>query len=791
MPSAVTTAMDESSPAARGGAATVDWPRWVWPLLVGAAFWLLFQDWILRAIRVATNARGTTTWEVLTGIFSQSWNPDWSHILIIPLISLYYIRLHQHELAASRPDVSWRPLEIAIDLGAVLVVGLWLLFVAGYGQRMVDAGAGFLRPLFASSDKFAFALRGPLIVGAWTLLLFSRAMHAMLWRPMLDRLGLPIDAASWMRMSGLVILLTGIANYMYWIYPGRNDMLQGYSVVLALFGLVLLCMGPDRMRVLWFPVLFLVFSVKIAQRQWEMIAWQLQWIASRAAGALLTMSGPITGLEARVDGSTIELYQGVQELGKLNVAEACAGLRMLMAFLALGVAMAFLFDRAWWQRLIMVGMTVPIALAVNIGRVTTLGFLYPINPELASGDFHTFIGMLMLIPAALMFMGLGWVLDQIVIREGEADEPARRTGDARPAEVAAPRADLWRLGRGVLAGVGLMGLMGLGYGLVVAYSRPELLPFGLTLTSGVALATAASAAILAGVGWVGWQALRSRGSTPPRFGLTLGVAVGVLLAAASGLYGVVSANELVLTYKPIDLRHKLFMLPEQLQGWKMVSEDPPLTAEVREALGTDDYISRVYRDLALPESDGGGFARVHIAYYTNTPDTVPHVPDRCYVAGGVQPVDVSKVTLTLGGPGYHTDEQGRTTALSKLHGGSVRVPRTDIPATIFTFTTPESGGRQGNVIYFFSANGKFLPTPEAVRAQGFGLRDRYSYYCKIEVGFFGVDDPQRAVQRTSEVLSAMMPEILAALPDWVEVTRMSRQAESDQSQPAEADRARF
>ena len=91
----------------------------------------------------------------------------------------------------------------------------------------------------------------------------------------------------------------------------------------------------------------------------------------------------------------------------------------------MGVALAFLWDRAWWQRLVMISMAIPIALAVNIGRVTALGLIYLVDKRYAQGDFHIFVGMLMLIPAAGLFLLLGWVLDQIIVRDEHEGDAGR------------------------------------------------------------------------------------------------------------------------------------------------------------------------------------------------------------------------------------------------------------------------------------------------------------------------------------------------------------------------------
>ena len=60
--------------------------------------------------------------------------------------------------------------------------------------------------------------------------------------------------------------------------------------------------------------------------------------------------------------------------GQLNVEEACSGMRLMMAFVTLGVAMAYLGDRPAWQRVIMVIFCVSIAVLCNTIRVTTTGF---------------------------------------------------------------------------------------------------------------------------------------------------------------------------------------------------------------------------------------------------------------------------------------------------------------------------------------------------------------------------------------------------------------------------------
>ena len=103
-------------------------------------------------------------------------------------------------------------------------------------------------------------------------------------------------------------------------------------------------------------------------------------------------------LEATASGVVIDVvYKGIQIEPPMDVAEACSGMRLLMAFLALGVAMAYLHYRPFWQRIVLLLSTIPIAILCNIIRVTITGFIYVlISPKYAQGIYHDMLGMAML-----------------------------------------------------------------------------------------------------------------------------------------------------------------------------------------------------------------------------------------------------------------------------------------------------------------------------------------------------------------------------------------------------------
>jgi exosortase len=228
-------------------------------------------------------------------------------------------------------------------------------------------------------------------------------------------------ATSWF---GLLMLIAGIVFYILGIYPVRNDMVKGYSMIMALGGLVLFMTGWRMASVLWFPVAYLVFAVKVSDAIWGAVAFKLQWIAAQVSTVALNVLGVLIGLEADVTGNHITLiHHGKTIEPALTVAEACSGLRSLMMFIALGVAVAYLAKRPWWARLIMVGSTVPVAILANVARVTALGLIYPYNRELTQGDAHLMLGLVLLVTVALvMFLLIGWILDKLVVEPDEQPE---------------------------------------------------------------------------------------------------------------------------------------------------------------------------------------------------------------------------------------------------------------------------------------------------------------------------------------------------------------------------------
>jgi exosortase len=217
---------------------------------------------------------------------------------------------------------------------------------------------------------------------------------------------------------GLLPLGLGLAWYAMCVAGSPalwHHNLRGLGFGVALFGLALLFCGWSAMRVLWFPLLYVViFGQHISAQFLGRLTERLQDFAAKGSWLVLNT----IGIDTDRSGNLLTVWHdGVAKT--LNIAEACSGMRMLVAFLALGVAMAYTGLPRLWQRVLLVAMAIPVALLVNVLRVVTLGILSLWDADFAAGEFHTMIGLLWLVPAFLLYLGILWILRRVVIEEKE------------------------------------------------------------------------------------------------------------------------------------------------------------------------------------------------------------------------------------------------------------------------------------------------------------------------------------------------------------------------------------
>ncbi len=211
----------------------------------------------------------------------------------------------------------------------------------------------------------------------------------------------PIEP-SW---SGLLPLLLGaLALAVGRLGVELMSMRTGF--VLTLNGMVLLLLGLPVYRILAFPLLFLFLMVPLPQSLVNVIAFPLQLIAADLAVSTVQYFG----LPVMREGNIIHLPGDF----RLFVAEACSGLRSLMALGTLGVVFAYFFRKSWTERVILVASTIPIAVLVNAVRVAITVVLSSWwGQQAAQGVIHQTEGFFTFGLAFCLLLAEAWLITRL------------------------------------------------------------------------------------------------------------------------------------------------------------------------------------------------------------------------------------------------------------------------------------------------------------------------------------------------------------------------------------------
>ncbi|HIJ72155.1 MAG TPA: exosortase/archaeosortase family protein [Planctomycetes bacterium] len=308
-----------------------------------------------------------------------------------------YVLVSDIDVSDKQSDLSWASLGTSVYI-KVLVIGglLWYLFreeMDGVVHRWVSDPSwshGFLIPLFS----------------LYFLNQHKKELLRLETRP---------------NYIGLVFMILCIIFYPLNIVQFKFAYARPLTVVATLGTIVLFLGGWRLVRYVWLPVAYLIFAIPLPARLYRSITIPMRQFAAQIAAILLNI---VPNLEATVNGVVIDVvYKSVRMEPGLDVAEACSGMRLLMAFLALGVAMAYLHGRPAWQRIVLLASTVPIAILCNVVRVTVTGFIYILwDPRYAQGIYHDMLGMAML-PLAFGFYGfLAWFMSNLFEPEDSIEQ---------------------------------------------------------------------------------------------------------------------------------------------------------------------------------------------------------------------------------------------------------------------------------------------------------------------------------------------------------------------------------
>lgn len=185
----------------------------------------------------------------------------------------------------------------------------------------------------------------------------------------------------WLLGIGLILRCCGAAQMV--------DSLSAASLVFTVSGVVVLTLGMGRLRAILPVILLLLFATPMPMDFTGRIAFELKELA--VAGAINL--GNLLGLGAARHGANIQIPG--QTL-MLPVADACGGLRSLFALTTLGYCLAFFIgSRSWRRRIVILAVTVPLAVSVNIVRIVGLCFMArDVDIHYAGGNGHTLMNFI-------------------------------------------------------------------------------------------------------------------------------------------------------------------------------------------------------------------------------------------------------------------------------------------------------------------------------------------------------------------------------------------------------------
>jgi len=172
--------------------------------------------------------------------------------------------------------------------------------------------------------------------------------------------------------------------------------IEDYSALITLYGLVLALTGWRVFRLLWVPLLILIFMVPLPEFLYQNFSAQLQLLSSQVGVWFMRLFGVTVYLE----GNVIDL--GVY---KLQVAEACDGLRYLFPLMTIGFLIAYFFKAALWKRMLLFLSSIPITILMNSFRVGTIGVMVEHwGVRMAEGFLHEFQGWVVFMVSGALLM---------------------------------------------------------------------------------------------------------------------------------------------------------------------------------------------------------------------------------------------------------------------------------------------------------------------------------------------------------------------------------------------------
>lgn len=205
-----------------------------------------------------------------------------------------------------------------------------------------------------------------------------------------------IEQISFSWVGGVILFLSLL---LYEIsYAGDAAFLSRLALVLSLFGIIWFNLGTRLIKILAFPIFFLLFMIPVPYSFMSLVSLPLQLAATKISAQVIN----VCSIPVYREGNMLYFVAT-----QLEVAEACSGIRSIMTLLMLAIAFASMMRDGWVNKLLLVASAIPVAMLANIIRISGTGILaHFYGDKVARGFLHEFSGLAIFAFGFVVLLGI-------------------------------------------------------------------------------------------------------------------------------------------------------------------------------------------------------------------------------------------------------------------------------------------------------------------------------------------------------------------------------------------------
>jgi exosortase D (VPLPA-CTERM-specific) len=278
--------------------------------------------------------------------------------------------LMKRDSALDTEPAPTKPLYLGLLVSVSVLLGL-----IGFGESLLE-----LAHRWNVEEEYHYGYVIPVIV-AW--LLWSRR----------DALRASVGQPSW---AGAALIVLAAAMHIVGEFSSLYILSQ-LGFIVALMGIALGFGGYSLLRLSFIPIIFLIFAIPVPYFIEAMLSLKLQLISSQLGTFFIRMFQ----IPVYLAGNVIDLGNY-----KLQVVDACSGLRYLYPLMSLGFLAAYFFQAPFWQRALVFLSTIPITIFMNSFRIGVVGLIVDnFGPQDADGFLHMFEGWIIFVACTCLLVG--------------------------------------------------------------------------------------------------------------------------------------------------------------------------------------------------------------------------------------------------------------------------------------------------------------------------------------------------------------------------------------------------